>query len=200
MAASDSLHSLLDYECLLFHCDWLGSDLRVGHFISFRCPLVNTPQLNTRFKWTIELSYEWMIELTNELNWTELSRRSESRPMISRPVCLWIKHPSMADFYYLRQLLVLLMLGALSVWREDASVVYNCCWSSPVQSFSVPSHVTLVTIFYCLRFETSLFVASYNLQGYGGGIRSRLHTGLPSNQLYVSPFITSRRTEYDHHL
>jgi hypothetical protein len=34
-----------------------------------------------------------------------------------------------------------------------------------------------VTIFYCLRFETSLFVASYNSQGYGGRIRPRLHTG-----------------------
>jgi hypothetical protein len=35
----------------------------------------------------------------------------------------------------------------------------------------------LVTIFYCLRFETSIFVASYDSQGYGGGIRTRLHTG-----------------------
>jgi hypothetical protein len=26
--------------------DWLGCDLRIGHFFSFRCPLVNTPQLN----------------------------------------------------------------------------------------------------------------------------------------------------------
>jgi hypothetical protein len=30
---------------------------------------------------------------------------------------------------------------------------------------------------YCLRFETSLFVASYDSQGYGGGIRTRLYTG-----------------------
>jgi hypothetical protein len=37
--------------------------------------------------------------------------------------------------------------------------------------------VGLATIFYCLRFEISLFVASYDLQGYGGGIRSRLHAG-----------------------
>jgi hypothetical protein len=35
----------------------------------------------------------------------------------------------------------------------------------------------LVTIVYCLRFETCLFVASYDSQGYGGGIRPRLHTG-----------------------
>jgi hypothetical protein len=37
--------------------------------------------------------------------------------------------------------------------------------------------VGLVTIFYCLRFETSPFVASYDSQGYGGGIRPRLRTG-----------------------
>jgi hypothetical protein len=38
--------------------------------------------------------------------------------------------------------------------QEDGSVVYNCCWVSPVQSFSGPSPAGLVTIFYCLRFET----------------------------------------------
>jgi hypothetical protein len=64
MTAQDSLQSLLDYECLLFHCDWLGSDLRIGHFFSFRCPLVNTPQLNT------QLSYEWIIELSDECRMT----------------------------------------------------------------------------------------------------------------------------------
>jgi hypothetical protein len=36
--------------------------------------------------------------------------------------------------------------------------------------------VGLGTIFYCLRFETSLFVASYDSQGHGGGIGPRLHT------------------------
>jgi hypothetical protein len=43
------------------------------------------------------------------------------------------------------------------VWRplcrEDGSVVYNCCCSSPAQSFSGPSPTALMTIFYCLRFE-----------------------------------------------
>jgi hypothetical protein len=60
--------------------DWIGSDLPIDHFFSFRCRLLNTPQLNT------ELSYECrMIELSRELNWTELnspfltSRRAEYR-------------------------------------------------------------------------------------------------------------------------
>jgi hypothetical protein len=42
----------------------------------------------------------------------------------------------------------------------------------------------LATIFYCLRFETSLFVASYDSQGHGGGIRPRLHT-----EAYFSRYI-----------
>jgi hypothetical protein len=33
-------------------------------------------------------------------------------------------------------------------------------------------------LFYCFRFETTLFVTSYDSQDYGGGIRPRLHTGL----------------------
>jgi hypothetical protein len=41
--------------------------------------------------------------------------------------------------------------------------------------------VGLATVFYSLRFETSLFIASYDSQGYGGGIRPRLHTGLRIN-------------------
>jgi hypothetical protein len=45
---SNLLHSLLGYECLLFYYDWLGSDLRIGHLISFCCLLVNTPQRNTQ--------------------------------------------------------------------------------------------------------------------------------------------------------
>jgi hypothetical protein len=49
--------------------------------------------------------------------------------------------------------------------------VYNCSWPLPVQTFSGPTPMGLVTIIYCLRIETSLFVASYDSQGYGGGIR-----------------------------
>jgi hypothetical protein len=63
------------------------------------------------------------------------------------------------------------------LWREDGSVFCIYCWPSPAQSFSGPSPLGLATVFYCLRFETSLFVASYDSQGHGGGILSHLHTG-----------------------
>jgi hypothetical protein len=32
----------------VFHLDWLGSDLRIGHLFGFRCLLVNAPQLNSQ--------------------------------------------------------------------------------------------------------------------------------------------------------
>jgi hypothetical protein len=46
-------------------------------------------------------------------------------------------------------------------------------------------------MFYCLRFETSLFVASYDSQVHGGGIRPRLHTGFSRTSELV-PVIISR--------
>jgi hypothetical protein len=61
------------------------------------------------------------------------------------------------------------------LWQEDGSVFCICCWPLPAQSFSGPSPLGLPTVFYCLRIETSLFVASYDSQGHGGGIRPRLH-------------------------
>jgi hypothetical protein len=73
---------------------------------------------------------------------------------------------------------VLVFVGR-PLWREDGSVFCICCWPSPAQYFSGPSPLDLVTKFYCLSFETSLFVASYDSQGHGGGIRPHLHTVSP---------------------
>jgi hypothetical protein len=63
------------------------------------------------------------------------------------------------------------------LWREDGSVFCMCCWPLPAQAFSGPSPLGLETIFYCLTFETSIFVTSYELQSHGGGIRPRFHMG-----------------------
>jgi hypothetical protein len=62
--------------------------------------------------------------------------------------------------------------GAPSLTRERVCLCI-CCWPLPAQSFSGPSPLGLTTLFYCLRFETSLFVASYDLQGHGGAEQSR---------------------------
>jgi hypothetical protein len=55
----------------------------------------------------------------------------------------------------------------------------------PAQSVSGPSPLELETIFYCLRLETSLFVAFYDSQGHGGGIRPRLHTGVVNSHSHI---------------
>jgi hypothetical protein len=79
-----------------------------------------------------------------------------------------------------RYLLLLSTYGLVFVgrtlWREDGSVFCICCWPLPAQSCSGPSPLGLATLFYSLRFETFLFIASYDSQGHGGGIRPRLHT------------------------
>jgi hypothetical protein len=56
------------------------------------------------------------------------------------------------------------------------------------------SGLGLVTIIYCLRFETSLFVASSDSQGYGGGIRPRLHKG--NNLVNTFPRQLIRKQQY----
>jgi hypothetical protein len=98
----------MDYECLLFYCDWFGSDLRAGHFFSFRCPLVNTPQLNT--------------QLLNSL------RSLESEPCVTtdgKSASLsWNKAPIWGlrpEFCYCQTVTGLLIWGALSDERTGLS-------------------------------------------------------------------------------
>jgi hypothetical protein len=109
--------------------------------------------------------------------------------LVSSPI--WGSWP---DIYYLCDSYGLLFVGR-PLWREDGCIVCICCWSLPLQSFWGPSPLGLATIFYCLKFETSLFVASYDSQGHGGGIRPRLHTGFSGLRDVISdktePFRTT---------
>jgi hypothetical protein len=88
----------------------------------------------------------------------------------------------------------------ISVWHvlvSVGSVFCICRWPLPAQSFSGPSPLGLATVFYYLRFETSHFVAFYDSQGHGGGIRLRLHTGycsLTADSPTDSCYIASVRT------
>jgi hypothetical protein len=111
----------------------------------------------------------------------------ESEPYVTtdgQSACLsWNKAPIWGlrpDFITFRQLHVS-WCGALSLTTGEICRL-QLLLPLPAQSFSGPSPVELAPIFYCLRFETSLFVASYDSQGYGGGIRPRLHlnTWIPS--------------------
>jgi hypothetical protein len=99
---------------------------------------------------------------------------------------IWGSWPDIFTVWHLRSC----FCGAPSLTRGPVSF-YICCWPLPAQSFSGPSPLEMETIFYCLRLETSLFVASYDSQGHGGGIRPRLHTGV---KLLVKVKVTLRLT------
>jgi hypothetical protein len=99
------------------------------------------------------------------------------RPTVSRPSLFWNKAPMWGlrpDFYYYQTVAGLLIWGSVSDERTDLSFIIA---AGPRQRSHSRVTLGLVTIFYCLKFETSLLVASYVSQGYGGGIRPRLHTG-----------------------
>jgi hypothetical protein len=124
-------------------------------------------------------------------------------PMVNRPVSLGIKHPSVA---YNQILLPSDSCGfvdvGFSLWREDGFNVYNCCWPSPAQSFSCPSPLELATIFYCVRFDTSFFVASSDIywsdrprSGYiASGRIDGKHLSFPYP--WIRLFITQRRVGF----
>jgi hypothetical protein len=129
---------------------------------------------------------QWRYSTPPPLGYPYLESESESESYVTtdgQPASLsWDKAPIWGlrpDLYYLVTVTVLFLWGALSDERSGLSLPL------PAQSFSGPSPLGLETIFYCLTFETSLFVSSYDSQGHGGGIRPYLHTGIPICILYL---------------
>jgi hypothetical protein len=151
----------------VFPSAWLTwFDLQFGHFFSFHCPLVNTPQLNT--------------QLLNCLLNSRIQSQSQSHiatggQWVSK---LWYWAPSGAhdEIFISVWQLRSCFRGAPSLTRGRVCLLYVPL-PLPAQPSSGPSPLGLATVFYCLRFETSLFVASYDSQDHGGGIRPRDHTG-----------------------
>jgi hypothetical protein len=138
-------------------------------------PFLTGPQASSLPLWRMTNDESLLTESLNSL--TSLSLCYDRRP-VDQSVLDCSTHLGLTT----RSLLLLNSYGFVdvgrSLWREDRYVVYSCCWSSPGKSFTGLSPLELATVFYCLRFETSLSVASYYSQGYGGGIRPRLHTGI----------------------
>jgi hypothetical protein len=104
---------------------------------------------------------------------------------------------------FFRQMRVCYFVAPSLTRGRVRNLLYNCLWALPELSLLGRSPAELMTIFYCLISESnnvegqvpvfisprnnvsqlypralgSLFVASYDSQGCGGGILTRLHTG-----------------------
>jgi hypothetical protein len=131
MTVSDSLHSLLDYECPLF---FMTNLVLSYESVTSSASVVRWLTLHS---WTLDfprMTYDWIIELS----WTELNPRmtaplrmrwveSESyittdgpSPRLSwNKAHIWCLRP---DFYYCQTVAVLLMSGALSDERTGLSL------------------------------------------------------------------------------
>jgi hypothetical protein len=88
------------------------------------------------------------------------------------------------------------MCVALSLTRGRVCRLQSLLVLASAVSFGSESRGTL-TIFYCLRFETALFVASFDTQGYGGGINPAFTWEFSSSGKLLSFYVYNfRRTVY----
>jgi hypothetical protein len=73
-----------------------------------------------------------------------------------RLVCVGIRQPPGVhdEISYYGQTIANLLSGAPSLTRGRRKFTIVCLWCSPTHSFSGPSSAGLMTIFFCLRFET----------------------------------------------
>jgi hypothetical protein len=110
-----------------------------------------------------------------------------------------------------RQLRVSYFVAPSPTRGRVCNLLYNCFWALPEQSLLGWSPAELTAIFYCLIWDSpnlegqvpvfissrnrvaqyprtlgSFFVASYDSQGSGGGILTRLHTGSPFDGVCLS--------------
>jgi hypothetical protein len=123
--------------------------------------------------------YSSKIVYKKEILRTQVKDKVTLRLTVSRSVGLGVEpHLGLMTSYLLLFDSYGLVFVGRPLWRQDRSVFCIYCWPLAAQSLSVPSSLGLAIIFYCLRFENSLFVASYDSQGHGGGIRPRLHTAI----------------------
>jgi hypothetical protein len=134
---------------------------------------------------------------------TEVQVQVNLRPKVNRTVCLGVRRPpgTRDQFFFLfeicfRQLWVCYFLAPSLTRGRVCNLLYNCFWALPERSLLGLSPAELTALFYCLIWDSSnlegqvpvfisprnrvaqslgsFLVASYDSQGYGGSILTRL--------------------------
>jgi hypothetical protein len=112
--------------------------------------------MRTPHKLKASLLTSWSVVAWTLLNSAWLTESESYVTTDGQPASLsWNKAPFWdlrPDLYYCLDSCGFVDLGR-PLWREDGSVVGNCYWPSPAQSFSGPSPAGLVAIFYCLFWD-----------------------------------------------
>jgi hypothetical protein len=115
-----------------------------------KCSWPQLPDFNSN-------SSQWLNPGSSLTNCNSMSKSKSCYDRRSVGQCVLVSSPQLGS--KTRFLLLSHSCGFVDVerplWRQDGSVVYNWCWSSPAQSFSCPSPAGLMIILYSLRFETT---------------------------------------------
>jgi hypothetical protein len=182
MTVQDSLHSLLDYECLLFHCD--GGRTKN----SFRLNWKKNEDSRTHSNSAITQSQSHFT--TGGL--PPISSSWWQAPWDSRPafffqlnICFHSPYvTSSPTSGWVCGLQLLLGLASAVILRSDSRGTHDHILLS--QILDSQNLEGQVSVFKSPRNKVNqlypqplgfLLVASYYSQGYGGGIRTRLHAG-----------------------
>jgi hypothetical protein len=180
--------------------------------------------LTTRPQWQWMSMYNLKKYIIEVLTARELEvKLSYDRRSVAQPILVSGSHLElMTRFFFQSWQLRVSWYGAPSLTRGWIySTLVNCFWALPEHSLSGPSPAETMTIFYCLIWDSpnlegqvpkfisprnrvaqlypraldSLFVASYDSQGYGGGILTRLHASKQEN-LILTNLSQSRTQSY----
>jgi hypothetical protein len=94
------------------------------------------------------------LTATSTHNWLDKTKSRYDRRAVDQSVVMLTPHLGPKTRFLLPSDCCSFVYVGRSLWQEEGSVVYNCCWASPAQSFPDHSPAGPRTIFYCLRFET----------------------------------------------
>jgi hypothetical protein len=131
------------------------------HWLQLLLPSAASSQ--TELNWLTTANLQFQVSI---LGWLPSQSQSHIATDSQSVIKSWCPHLGLMTRYLLPFDSYSLLFVGHPLWREDGSVFCICCWPLPAQSFSGLSPLGLAIICYCLRFETSLFVVSYDSEGH----------------------------------